>query len=350
MFRVIFYIICFSGLACEGFAQLSANAGPDKIGCLNDSMPIGGSPSASGGTPPYQYLWQPSTFLNSTTVANPIVSGLTSDITYTLTVTDANSNSVSNMMLITLNKMYTFNAGIDTGYCIGQNNGIQIGAPNNNNSSHSFNWSPATGLNNPTAAKPIASPLVNTIYTLTVSDANCRAHITSMVFTVFGPPNVNAGPDTTINEGATIQLNGTGGNTFWWQPDYRIRYATTANPDVWPNVTTTYTLYSTDQHGCYSTDEVTITVINGDQLFFYSAFTPNQDGENDVFYIGNLEKYPDNNLKIYNRYGKQIYNATNYTNSWDGTYLGNILPTGTYFYILNDGKDKLYSGSVSIIR
>ena len=97
-------------------------------------------------------------------------------------------------------------------------------------------------------------------------------------------------------------------------------------------------------------DTVRVTVINGDVLFFYSAFTPNNDGDNDFFYIGNLEKYPDNDLKIYNRYGKQVYSATNYDNLWNGKYLGNDLPTGTYFYILNDGKGAQYKGSVTILR
>jgi gliding motility-associated-like protein len=91
-------------------------------------------------------------------------------------------------------------------------------------------------------------------------------------------------------------------------------------------------------------------VKSGELLFFYSAFTPNNDGDNDFFYIGNLNKYPENNLKIYNRYGKLIYNISNYDNSWDGNYLGNAVPTGTYFYIFNDGKDKLYKGSVTILR
>ncbi|MBC7696266.1 MAG: gliding motility-associated C-terminal domain-containing protein [Burkholderiales bacterium] len=350
MYRTIFYIVCFSCLASRLFSQLAANAGSDQTGCYNGSLTIGGTPSASGGTAPYKYLWQPSTFLNSTTVANPIVSGLTSDISYTLTVTDFDTTIASNVIVITLDKINTFNAGQDTGYCSGQSGGVQIGAINNTNAFHTFSWLPLSGLSNPSAPRPLATPSVTTVYTLTVSDSKCPDNVSTVVVTAFGPPNVNAGQDTTIDEGATIQLNGSGGTSFWWQPDYRIRYMSTATPDVWPITTTIYTLYSTDQHGCSSSDDVKITVVNGDQLFFYSAFTPNQDGDNDFFYIGNLEKYPDNNLKIYNRYGKQIFSATNYDNTWDGTYLGNILPTGTYFYILNDGKEKLYNGSVTILR
>ena len=88
-----------------------------------------------------------------------------------------------------------------------------------------------------------------------------------------------------------------------------------------------------------------------DDLVFYSAFTPNSDGVNDYFYIGNIQKYPDNILKIYNRYGQVIFTSANYNNDWNGEYQGNKVPTGTYFYILytNTGKGN-YSGSVTILR
>lgn len=350
MLKINFYIIGLLLLAQHCFAQLTANAGPDLLGCYNGSVTLGGSPSATGGTPPYKYLWQPSTFLNSATVANPVASGLSYDITYTLTVTDYDTTIVSNTMFINIDKIYTFGAGIDTGYCYGQMGGVQIGASNNNNAFHNFSWSPTNGLSNPNSPRPVASPSVTTVYTLTVSDNQCPDNISMVRVTAFEPPYVNAGQDTTIDEGQTITLIGQGATTYWWQPDYNIKYITTSQPDVWPITTVVYNLYSVDQHGCYNSDDVTVTVKNGDLLFFYSAFTPNADGDNDVFYIGNIEKYPDNNLKIYNRYGKLIYSATNYNNSWDGTYLGNLLPTGTYFYILNDGKDTLHKGSVTILR
>lgn len=350
MNKVFLYFLFLLIFFRNGYSQLVANAGPDIKACYNTSVTIGGTPSANGGNPPYKYLWQPSTFLNSTTVSNPIASGLSADITYTLTVTDFDTTIVSNTMIITIDKIYTFSAGIDTGYCFGQTGGVKIGASNNNNTFHDFNWSPPNGLDNSNSTNPLATPSVTTIYTLTVSDGSCPDNISQVTVTAFQPPITDAGPDTTIYEGQTITLNGIGGTIFWWQPDYRIKYISTANPDVYPITTTTYTLWTQDQHGCSNSDTVRITVLPSNQLVFYSAFTPNADGENDFFYIGNLEKYPDNNLKIYNRYGKVIYSVTNYDNTWNGTYLGNIVPTGTYFYILNDGKDQLHKGSVTILR
>lgn len=343
----IFILFLFNKLS---YGQLVASAGGDKTVCVHGNIQIGGAPTGSGGTPPYTYNWQPSTFLNSNTISNPIVQNVTSSILYTLFLVDANKDTAVTFVAINLDPIHTFNAGIDTGYCFGQTPGIMIGASNNNNANHLFSWVPSAGLDNANAPNPIASPTITTTYVLTVSDGICPNNVSSVKVTPFPRPPVNAGLDTIIDEGNTITLQGSGGVLYWWQPDYNIRYAHTPNADVWPITSTTYTLFVEDQHKCTANDTVRVTVIKGDHLFFYSAFTPNGDGENDFFYIGNIEKYPDNNLKIYNRYGKMIYSSSNYANDWNGTYLGNEVPTGTYFYILDDGKGEKYNGSVTILR
>jgi gliding motility-associated-like protein len=350
MIRTAIYILLFVFLSQFGLAQLSVSAGSNKVACINGSVILGGAPSVSGGSPPYTYSWTPSTFLNSTIASNPTASGVSSYISYTLQVRDKDGNTGSASAFVIVDQIYIFSAGIDTGFCFGQQPGIKIGASNNDNSFHTFSWSPTTGLDNPSATNPIATPTIPTTYTLTVSDGICPNNVSQVTVTPFLPPPVDAGWDTIIDEGNTITLLGSGGVIYWWQPDYNLKYGSTPSPDVWPITTTTYTLFVEDQHKCYANDTVRVNVKNGDLLFFYSAFTPNGDGDNDQFYIGNLEKYPDNNLKIYNRYGKLIFSATNYANDWNGTYLGNQIPTGTYFYIFDDGKGKEYKGTVTILR
>lgn len=72
-------------------------------------------------------------------------------------------------------------------------------------------------------------------------------------------------------------------------------------------------------------------------------FTPNNDGDNDYFVIEHLEEYPKNYLLIFNRWGNKVYEGKPYMNSWDGrNYFGpkvsgDLLPEGTYFYILDLG-------------
>ncbi|MNJ82942.1 HYR domain protein [compost metagenome] len=84
-----------------------------------------------------------------------------------------------------------------------------------------------------------------------------------------------------------------------------------------------------------------------------TVFTPNHDGENDKFIIPNLyETYPDCKVMIINRWGSKVFESTGYAEAWDGTFKGEDLPLGTYFYeIVSPNNDfKTLKGSISIIR
>lgn len=74
--------------------------------------------------------------------------------------------------------------------------------------------------------------------------------------------------------------------------------------------------------------------------FAGNVITPNGDGYNDRFEIPCLytNKYPDNNLVIYNQWGDEVFSASPYLNDWEGAYNGNLLPVGSYFYILELGE------------
>ncbi len=86
--------------------------------------------------------------------------------------------------------------------------------------------------------------------------------------------------------------------------------------------------------------------------FFSNTMTPNNDGANDVFYIQNIETFPNNRLTIYNRWGNLVFETTGYKNDWQGTYNGNPLPVGTYYYYieLNDPDQRTHSGHITILR
>ena len=82
-----------------------------------------------------------------------------------------------------------------------------------------------------------------------------------------------------------------------------------------------------------------------------NTFTPNGDGINDLWDITALQAYPGCTISIYNRTGSLIYNSVNYPKPWDGTYNGQKLPVGTYYYLINlkNGKKPL-AGPITIIR
>jgi len=333
-------------------SQPTANAGADFTICPGESRILGGTPPVIGGVPPYSFTWSPSAGLNNPNLGNPTVTA-NSNMQYTLTAQDSNGDISSDEVTIFIDDLVQYTAGTNTDICLGSATGVPLGHPSNSLSiGYGFSWQPAAGLDNSNAPNPLANPSSTTIYSLTVSHGTCVAQTGTVLVTVIVLPIALAFNDTTINEGSTITLLASGANNYSWLPQNSfIKYANTGTPDVNPLKTTTYTVTAVGDNGCIGQDTVRVTVVPFDDPIFYSAFTPNGDGDNDFFFIGNLQKYPDNVLKIYNRYGQVIFTSAGYNNDWDGSYQGNKVPTGTYFFIFESGSDKgRFKGSVSILR
>lgn len=332
---------------------LTAHAGIDQNICPGTTATLGGTPAATGGKPPYTYSWSPNWYLSSTTSSNP-VSSTTNWVEYTLTVTDDTGAVATDKVIINMNNIYFADAGHDTSIC--ENSSAILGLPINSSlTGVTYTWTPTSTLSNPTAPRPTSTPgLTTTTYTVVMSSVGCPPKTDFVTVSVIPTPHIDAGPDTTIKEGQTVTLHATGGFYYAWSPQATLRYYYTANPDAEPIVTTTYYLYGTDQSNkCPAYDSVTVFVIESDDIVIYNTITPNGDGENDMWYIGNILKYPNNTIELYNRYGKLVFKTTGYNNTFEGKVTGQELPAGTYFYNIDlgeEGANKKYHGTLSIIR
>ena len=183
---------------------------------------------------------------------------------------------------------------------------------------------------------------------------NC-AQITNsntITFTVNGY-TLDAGPDRTIKLGESAQLNAsTNAPTFTWFPTIGLDYPDLIKPFVQPDETTTYTLTVTDG-SCISTDEVTVFVEA--PLDISNTFTPNNDGVNDTWEIVGIESFPNCRVEIFNRWGQSIFQTTGYNKDeeWDGTFKGNTVPSGVFYYVIyltNEKDAKPIKGHVNLIR
>lgn len=93
-------------------------------------------------------------------------------------------------------------------------------------------------------------------------------------------------------------------------------------------------------------------------LYVPQILSPNGDGHNDKFEIIGLDKYPNNKLLIFNRYGNVLYEKEGYDNSWDGiankAVVGganrHMLPAGTYYVFIYDGDEVIYKDFVQLLR
>jgi gliding motility-associated-like protein len=189
-------------------------------------------------------------------------------------------------------------------------------------------------------------------YTVTVTDTptGCINTATETV-TVFSLTVADAGADTSVSNGFSIVLVGNGGSTYEWTPSTSLDNPFAANPVASPTATTTYVLTVTDINGCQDTDSVNVMVNNDFLVTVRNIITPNGDGFNDTWIIENILTYPANVVTVYNRNGQMVYESESYNNMWDGTYNGDPLPDGTYYYVIEftDSED-VVKGAVNIIR
>ena len=91
-------------------------------------------------------------------------------------------------------------------------------------------------------------------------------------------------------------------------------------------------------------------VVSPDKFKIYNAFSPNNDGVNDYFTIEGIEKFANNSLNVYDRWGNEVFVAKGYKNDWDGKWQNKNLPDGTYFYVFGDGEGNNFSGYIQIAR
>jgi gliding motility-associated-like protein len=189
--------------------------------------------------------------------------------------------------------------------------------------------------------------------TCTVSNpANCVTSATSNPVTikVVALPTLATNEEYVVNIGESIQLDPkiTGSIvSYKWSPSTNLSNANIRNPLASPAATTIYNLTVTTSSGCTVTVPITVKALNN----FPNTFTPNADGVNDLWELPFLTRYPNCTVNIYNRYGSIIHQSTGYPTPWDGTFKGQPLPAGTYYYVIKLSNNmKPLSGPITILR
>jgi gliding motility-associated-like protein len=162
----------------------------------------------------------------------------------------------------------------------------------------------------------------------------------------------NAGNDTAVFANTPFTLRGSGGSNYFWQPASLLDNNLIANPVGRLQSDQQFVLTVSNNQLCTSSDSVHIKILK--PVYIPNAFTPNGDGINDKWVIGNLADYKNPQLTIFNRYGQIVYSSYNYQNNWDGRMNGLELPSGAYVYILQikgiNYNLPLFKGNVTILR
>ena len=202
------------------------------------------------------------------------------------------------------------------------------------------------------------TPASEGIYTLTVTDngTGCEGKdtLTVTIKPVVPKPLTNITPTQTIDYGSSVQLNADNAIYYWWMPDNgTISNRNINNPVVDPTQTTVYTVYGMDSMGCVDSAKIEVIVLT-DSIMIPSAFTPNNDGLNDVFRPLGMKYQSLVEFSVYNRWGQRVFTTNNKEVGWDGTFNGVKQDMDVYNYLLivalDDGTNRIYKGNVTLIR
>jgi len=222
------------------------DAGNSSTICLGDTAVLQGS----GGV---NYSWTPiTTIINpnqDTTGANP-----STTTKYYLHATDINGCAGQDSVVVTVNPLPVISAGPPSTICIGDTALLQ------GSGGMTYNWTPSVTIFNPTQDTTEANPTTTTKYYLVGTDGNGCSNTDSVVVTVNPLPLVSAGSPSTICDGDTAKLQGSGAQSYSWTPSSTIIFPSQDTTGATPSTTTRYYLVGTDVNGCSNTDSVVVTV------------------------------------------------------------------------------------------
>lgn len=334
-----------------------AYAGPDLSVCGSQPVIISGS-SASNEV---SLLWSTNGagYFDDPALLHPLYTPdpgdlINGQIILSLTASGAGScPSDTAKMMLTLIKPASLNPGPDDSVCQGTSFTV-TGASAQNYLSLLWTHNGKGTLTGASTLTPNYFPGVGetgtVILTLTaIPVLPCLADSGHRNLMISKVPVCDAGPDQYIDYGASTTLSGnaeggSGSYAYNWEPVSLLNGSASEHPvTVAMTGDATFILRVTDiLTGCSSSDSVTIRVKQKeneeDCIVIHNVITPNGDDVNDTWIIDCIEDFPDNNVEIFNRWGDKVNTFENYDNAnrvWKGTnYKGELLPDGTYFYVL----------------
>jgi gliding motility-associated-like protein len=367
--------------------------GTDKTICVGETTSLFPSPDPSN----VSYNW-------STGAANNSIN-INTDGLYWLELTD---NTIGCKYTDSINVQFkalpNFNLGSDTLIC--EKDTLVLNAAVTGADSYTWN----TG-----AVQSTLKAYQNGIYWVDVSKDNCIFR-DSILINIKPLPVVRLGNDTTLCENQTLQLDaGNAGSTYLWQNNsqtqtfiisqqgtYNVRVTTNGcsasdtiiinyltkplfslGPDkticpgeeimlslgfsnvnyTWQNgsISSSYLvnstgLYYVDISNNCGTSRDSILFSNGIcDLYIPSAFTPNNDGKNDIFKALGKPLLTNFKLQVYNRWGELVFETDDYSKGWDGKHKGSSSPSGVYVWVVNykkesNDKSEVIKGTVTLLR
>jgi len=297
------------------------------------------------------YQWENSIFLDDINQFNQRISPDTSSIFY-LTVSESTHNcSVTDSIFVKVDKPIIPTTSNDTIVCPGST--INLSASGGD----FYSWYNNEQLLSENAEVEFTVSQ-NTEYTVNIANT-CFNSESAVKVNIFDIPIISAGEDVEIDVGKSTTLNATfdeftATNFFWTSnKDYLPTY-TEKSISITPYENSWYTLTVVTPDNCLVSDTVNVYVKNIADILLPNAFSPNDDGVNDIIVpiLKGIKRI--NTFAIYNRYGDKVFQTAGNEIPWNGKYNNQPLAMGVYVYFVNGTTffDESFSkkGNITLIR
>ncbi len=311
--------------------------------------------TAAGGV---DYSWSPVAGLSDPLIANPFASPLNTAI-YTVDVTDAAGCKGKGQTTVTVPKPFTMQTKKLVELCYGDK--VQL----NVSGAATYRWiNYTTGIDNLQSATPVITTLTDASYTVVGTDQYGCYTDTAIINVIVRPlPWVNAGEDIRSIYGAENQLaitNSADVVKWTWTPTDFLSCTDCPNPVSKPYANMNYVITVQNQYQCIAKDTLNvIAYCASDNIHLPNAFTPNNDGKNDLFMAMGTGVNKIKSFKIFNRWGELVFFKRDIfpddrSTAWDGKYKSMEAPAGTYVYFVElecaAGGSYEKKGTVTLIR
>ncbi len=334
--------------------QATVNSLPNTFAGSDVSICAGGLTqlTASGGV---VYAWEPAAFVATPTSANTDAMPASTTV-FSVRVTDANQCVASDSVVVTVepNPVVSFSVQVS---CATQPIAVtNTSVPD----SATFDWNFGNGTTmvgfEPVYSYPQAG---NYTVTLTAVLGNCSATAVQNVnIAPFPVADFSAAPLLVVQDEDVVMFENLSAdaNSFVWNFGDGGT-STETNPSYLYKDTGTFSvmLMASSQQGCIDTLERTMYVKVIEKSFFFipNLFSPNGDGNNDLFKViaQGVARF---DLRIFNRWGEQVFQSYDVNQAWDGYYRGELCFPGTYTYVLKvmmrNGDNQKRKGSLFLLR
>ncbi len=340
---------------CEQVSTVTVNEPTELVSSIakTDVLCFGNADGVAtvtptGGTPNYVYNWSTPTSQTAAS-ANNLAPGI-----YEVTITDNNGCTATNNIEIAQPTQMTVVFSKTDPTCYGYTDGTATVTVNGGIPTYIYKWNTLDGTDQ-------ATDLGSGIYVMDAYDAN--GCLISDTIELFDPPTTGIAvvPDSSlIPLGGSVRLStvittsASNSVSYVWSPAEGLSCDNCANPVANPLFNTVYTVEMTDGDGCKTSTEVVVDVNDKHKLYYIpNAFSPNNDGLNDVFYVYG-KAVSNMTLVIYDRWGEKMFESKDLSFGWNGVHKGELMPSGVFVYyaeIYFENGDRVEEkGSITLLR